>query len=340
MQQRVLVTGATGFIGGHVARTLYMRGAEVVALVRPTSDVAALEALGVECRVGDLTDPESLAAACRGVDAVVHSAAVVGSYGTWDHFYEVGVRGTERLLDGAITAGVDRFLLISSLAVYGLRPGMGPLTEDTPFDREPQRWNHYVREKVLAEDALWDAHHSGAIKATAVRPSVVLGHGDRNAVPRMAGLLENPLALFPGPGDNRFPVVVVEDCAEGIVRALERDVAIGRAYNLSGRDPITQADLYVMLAEAAGLPPPRLRIPCSVALGLTAGLELGWRMLRRPGEPFATRIAVAVSGYDYVVDCTRARDELDWVGERSYRVALEEAMASLEPTGARLAAAG
>ncbi|MCB9528629.1 MAG: NAD-dependent epimerase/dehydratase family protein [bacterium] len=324
--RRILVTGASGFIGSHVIDALLGRGAHVRALVRRTSEIGHLEAAGVELYFGDLTDDASLRAACQGVDTVVHAAAVVGSYGSWDHFYEVGVRGTERLIDAASDAGVDRFVLISSIAVYGLRDGMARLTEETPFDREPQRWNHYVREKVLSEDALWAAHAAGRIRATAIRPAVVLGRGDRNAVPRMAGLLESPLSLFPGRGDNRFPVVVVQDCAEAIVRACEREVAVGRAYNISGKEPITQAELYAMLAEAANLAPPRWRIPCGVALSLTAGLELGWRVLRRPGEPFATRIAVAVTGYDYDVDCTRAREELGWEGRRPYRRALEEAM--------------
>ena len=334
--ETILVTGASGFIGGHVCEALTRRGARVRAMVRAGSDTTHLDGLGVELCRADLGDAASLDRACAGATRVVHTAAAVGSFGEWSHFHEVGVLGTERLLGAAARAGVGRFVHVSSIAAYGLKDHRAPLREETPFDLRPQRWNHYVREKVLSEQLVWAAHQAGTIAATVVRPSVVIGARDRNAVPRMADLLRLPVAALPGRPDLRFPVVTIGDCTEAIVRATERDVALGRAYNVSGAAPITLAAIYGLIARHAGLPEPKLYAPTGLALPLTGALEAAWKLLRRPGEPIATRIAIVVSGYDYEIDCGRAERELGWRGEGSYEDAIVAALA--RPGQAREAA--
>ena len=145
--------------------------------MRQSSDASHLERLDIERAEGDLLDAASLRRACEEVDIVVHTAASVGSYGEWEHFHEVGVLGTQRLIDAAHEAGVARFIHISSIAVYGFKEHASRPHEDTPFqaDAETEAWNHYVREKVMAEQLLWKAHEEGKIKATALRPVVVSG---------------------------------------------------------------------------------------------------------------------------------------------------------------------
>jgi len=325
--ERILVTGASGFIGGHVCEALARRGVRVRAMVRAGSDTAHLDRLGVELCRADLGDVASLDRACAGVQRIVHTAAAVGSFGEWSHFHEVGVLGTERLLGAAARARVGRFVHVSSIAAYGLKDHRRPLREETPFDLEPQRWNHYVREKVLSEQLVWEAHAAGTIAATVIRPSVVIGARDRNAVPRMADLLRLPIAALPGRPDLRFPVVTIGDCTEAIIRAAASEVAVGRAYNVSGAEPITLAAIYGLVARHAGLSAPRLYAPTALMLPLVGGLEAAWKLLRRPGEPIATRIAIVVSGYDYEIECARAEQELGWRGEGSYEDAIIAALA-------------
>lgn len=324
--ERILVTGASGFIGGHVCEALLRRGARVRAMVRAGSDTAHLSGLKVELCRADLGDATSLERACEGVQRIVHTAAAVGSFGEWSHYYEVGVRGTERLLAAARHQGVRRFVHVSSIAAYGLKDHRRRVDESAPFDLQPQPWNHYVREKVMSEQLVWTAHEAGAIAATVVRPSVVIGARDRNAVPRMADLLRLPVSGLPGRPTYRFPVVTVEDCVDAIVRATESEVAIGRAYNVSG-PPITLSEVYGLIARHAGLPAPRFYAPTALALPLTGALEAVWKWLRRPGEPIATRIAIAVSGYDYDIDCGRARRELGWRAGGSFEDAVVAALA-------------
>lgn len=320
----VLVTGASGFIGGHTCEALAARGWDVRAMVRKTSDTSHLGGPGITLVYGDLSDAESMKRACVGVDTVVHTAAAVGSFGEWPHFYETGVLGTERLIDAAAGNGVRRFVHVSSIAVYGLRGGK--MDEDTPFETAPQGWNHYVREKVMSEESLWKAHRAGKIRATSIRPSVVIGARDRNAVPRMADLLRLPVAALPGRPEMRFPVVTVEDCVDVIVRAVENDHAIGRAYNVAG-DAIGLADIYALVAKHAKLPAPKVYLPTKVAIPAVGMLEGAWKLLKRPGEPVATRIAIVCSGYDYDVDTSRARTELGWRPNGSYDAAVAAAMA-------------
>jgi nucleoside-diphosphate-sugar epimerase len=316
--KRVLVTGASGFIGGHVCEALIAAGFKVRAMVRATSVVSHLEGLDIERAEGDLTQIDSLRRACEGVDIIVHTAAPVGSYGEWEYFYQAGVVGTENLIEAAHQAGVDRFIHVSSIAVYGFKQHVGRTGEETPFERNPEPWNHYVREKVLAEESLWAAHRDGKIRATAIRPVVVIGARDRNAVPRLVDLLKLPVTALPGKGSNHFPVVTIEDCVDAIVRSVQQEVAVGRAYNVSGDKRIQLDDFFVLIAKHANLRAPKIYLPTPMmvqAVGLLEGL---WKLLKRPGEPVATRIAIVVSGFDYDIDCTRTQRDLGWSAQGSY----------------------
>lgn len=324
--RKILVTGASGFIGGHVCEALVKAGVRVRAMARRSSDVSQLDGVDVELCRADLGDPEALARACQGVDTVIHTAAAVGSFGEWDHFYETGVLGTQRLIDAAAKQGATRFVHISSIAAYGLKDHGGPVDEKTPYDRKPQAWNHYVREKVMSEQLLWKAHEEKKIQATSIRPSVVIGARDRNAIPRLVDLLRLPVTALPGRPSLRFPVVCIEDCVDAIVRAAMNDASIGHAYNVSGEVPISIADFFGLIAKHAGLPAPRLYLPTSVMLPAVGMLEGAWKLLKRPGEPVATRIAIVVSGYDYEIDCSRTREDLGWSATGSYEAAIVAAM--------------
>lgn len=320
--RRILVTGASGFIGGHVCEALVRRGDVVRAMVRRSSNIDLLKELGVELAYADMSDVAALEAACEGVDVVVHTAAAVGSYGEWEHFNEVGVLGTQRIIDAAARRGATRFIHISSIAVYGFRQHRGPVGEDAPFDERPQGWNHYVREKVLSERILWTAHEEGRIRATSIRPVIVIGARDRNALPRLVELLNLPVTALPGGPRLHFPVVCIEDCVDAIVRSIDNDVSIGRAYNVSGDERITLGEFFALLARHAKRPAPRIYLPTAVVTFLVGLLEGVWKLLRRPGEPITTRIAIVLAGYDYHTDCTRAHAELGWSAKSSYEAAI------------------
>jgi nucleoside-diphosphate-sugar epimerase len=327
VQMRALVTGATGFIGGHIVDALLDAGHDPIAGVRPGSDTARLERLGVPLVYCDVTDPASLRSACDDVDSVFHTAAIVATYGNWEHYREIGVEGTEHVLDAAIRAGVPRFIHVSSIAVYGFerRPGR-ILREDMPLQENPERWNHYVREKALSEKAAWRAHDAGRIGVTTLRPSVVLGPRDRNVVPRMARLMTTPIGGLIGLGANRVGCVVVTDLARLAVLASVRTEALGRAYNASGTGTITQRQIVQAFCHAFGKRVLPWRMPFTLALASAGLLDEIYATAGIREEPFVSRFSVAILGSDFVVDCSRAARELGWKGECDYRQAIRESV--------------
>ena len=319
---KALVTGASGFIGSYLVEELRANHHQVTAFCHPGSVAAHLHDVGVRIAVGDITNLASVLSACKGQDWVFHAAAIVGGYGPWECFKRVGVEGTRNVIDAAATSGVPRVVHISSIVVYGTRSHGVPLTEAMPFNENPERWNHYVRQKILSEKLLWEAHRERRIQATAVRPSMVLGPRDRNVVRRALSIIKSPLGAIVGEGKNRVPCVAVEELAVAIVRAASSETAIGKAYNLSGSHPITQMEFMSFHAAAAGLRPLTRQLPMPVLTAFCTLMEATYRLTRRKREPFCTRLALALGGHDYEVDCSRAKADLGWRGFASYEDAI------------------
>jgi 2-alkyl-3-oxoalkanoate reductase len=325
---RVLVTGATGFIGSHVVEALLGAGHEPYGAVRRGSDRTHLDSLGVSTRECDVTDPASLRVAFEGLDCVVHTAALVSAYGAWEPYRRVGVEGTKNVVEAAIGANVPRFLHLGSIAVYGFQHADGAvLSEGLPIATAPEPWNHYVREKALSERIVWKAHDTGRLAATSIRPSVVLGPRDRAVVRRMHRVLRSYLGGLIGRGDNRVGCVVVDDLAQLVVRAIENPRAIGRTYNASGQRPITQADLTRAYAEAFGTWLPPWRVPYRLAITGAAALDELYATIGRTEEPIFSRFSAAILGRDFTVDCSRAREELGWQGRSDYVDAIRASVA-------------
>ncbi len=322
---RVLVTGATGFVGSHAVDRLLAAGHEVRALARPSSDTRYLETTAAVITRGDLADAGSLMAAASGCDAVVHTAALVGEWGTWELFYQVGVQGTRNVLDAAVAAGVRRFVQLSSIAVYGSRLHGRTLHEFDRYDDRPDPWNHYVREKVQSERLAFQYQVRGQLEIVAVRPSVIWGSRDRTAFSRTRDLLRGPLAAVIGKGLNRVPSVSVHDVADVCLRSLTVPAAAGRAYNVSSDEPITQNELMGVFAECTGAAIPSRHVPFGVAMSMATVLEAAAHLLRRKDPPAVTRFNLLIAAADTLVDTTLARDELGWRQLQSVPDAIREA---------------
>jgi nucleoside-diphosphate-sugar epimerase len=323
---KVIVTGASGFIGTHLVRELKAQGHKVTALCQLGTSATHLSEQGVTPVMADVTDLASLLEPCGGQDWVFHLAAIVSGYGPWERFVEVGVKGTQNVIDAAEKAGVHRFVHLSSMTVYGTRQNGVRLTEAMPLDENPERWNYYVRQKILSEKLVWESHQAGKIRATVFRPSLVIGPGDRNVVGRTLKFVKSPFGAIVGDGRNRMACVVVDELVRTIVQSATLENATGKAYNLSGRNPITQSEYVNLHAEAAGLEPLKRKIPAPVAMMGCAALEHIYRLTRRKNEPFCTRIALALASNDFVMDCSLAAQDLGWQGTADYKEAIRHSV--------------
>src|SRR5881628_112933 len=175
---RILVTGGTGFIGGHVAGRLTADGHVVTILSRARS-LPDWTPRSVKVCVGDLADSASLRAACADQDAVVHAAGFVGAGGTWAAYRRVNVTGTRLLLRAAVASGVPRLIHLSSLVVHAEPRGGEVIREASPLLRHVASWNHYARSKLFAERIVHRAAVTGRIATVVIRPGLVLGPRDR-----------------------------------------------------------------------------------------------------------------------------------------------------------------
>jgi nucleoside-diphosphate-sugar epimerase len=309
---RALVTGASGFIGSHIAERLAAAGDRVRAFVRPASDVSYLRELGVELAHGDITDPASLSPAMDGIEAVYHAAAAVTDWGPWRQFRSVTIEGTRNVLEAAAGANVGRFLHVSTDGVYAHSHLGKRITEETPLETRFAWWDYYRRSKLAAERLAWQYHAEGRLAVTAVRPGVVLGERDRVTVPGLAAYMRGKGAVCWGNGHNRLPYVYAGDVAAACLLAVASPQTAGQPYNIVSDEAVTQRDLLQVVAEAAGLEAPRRSVPLLLVHGIALAMELGSLATGRRWEPPLRRMPVTMLGAEYLEDASKARRELGW----------------------------
>jgi len=263
-----LVTGGTGFVGAHVVRVLLERGAGPVrCLVRPASDRSNLGGLDVDLAPGDLRDPGSLAAACRGCEEVYHCAADYRLFArdpSGIHASNTG--GTRNLLAAARDAGARRIVYTSSVAALGLEHGEAPADETTPVD-PAKIVGHYKRSKHDAERVAEQAAAEG-MPVVIVNPSTPVGELDVKPTPTGRIIVDFLNGRMPAWVDTGLNVVDVRDVARGHLLAAERG-RVGEKYILGNRN-VTLRELLRMLAEITGRRAPRLRLPHWLPIAVAA----------------------------------------------------------------------
>jgi nucleoside-diphosphate-sugar epimerase len=306
---RIFLTGGTGFIGGEIARLLRERGDVVRALVRDPAKATRLADLGCELVTGDLSDEEALIEACRGVDAVVHGAALyeVGVPASRrPAMVDVNVGGTERVLGAALAAGVPRAVYISTVAVFG--DTRGEIADET-WQRpvEDSYTSVYEETKVLAHRRAKEIAARG-LPLVIVQPGVVYGPGDTSTVGDLLGqFLDGKLPALPFPDLGVTPVHR-DDVAAGVLLALDHG-APGESYVLAG-DPIRMDDLVARLAAVSGRRPPRFTLPTALVraiapLGRFVGPALGF-------PPNLREVISSSAGVTFWATGKKAEAELGW----------------------------
>lgn len=302
------VTGATGFLGSHVARVLSESGADLRLLVRPTSDLRNIQGLRSDLAVGDLREPETFAKALAGCDALFHVAA---DYRIWvrdpNEMYRSNVDGTRFLLSAAQKYGVRRLVYTSSVATMGFKADGSPADEDSPVSLNDMI-GPYKRSKFLAEQVAVDAAKSG-VDVVIVNPTTPVGEQDIKPTPTGRIVVDFLKKKFPAYVDTGLNLVDATECARGHVAALENGKR-GERYILGGEN-LTLKQILDRLASITGLPSPTVKVPHFVALGAAVVDEL-WTGRIRGKEPRATVDAVRMGRKKMFVTSAKAEREIAW----------------------------
>ena len=285
---RVFITGATGFVGAHVARRYAAEGATLRLLTRKTSRVDGLAGLNGDLITGDLREPEGLRSALVGCDALVHVAA---DYRLWvrdpQEMYAANVDGTRELLRIAREVGVQRVIYTSSVATMGFKSDGSIVNEDTPVSIADMI-GHYKRSKFLGEQEAIKATHDGQ-HVMILNPTTPIGPGDWKPTPTGRIIVDFLNRKFPAYVDTGLNLVDVDEIARMHVVALERGRP-GERYILGGEN-LTLKQILDRMSAITGLPSPTRRVPHSVAMGFAFFDEnITGRLLGK--EPRATVEAV------------------------------------------------
>lgn len=290
---KILVTGATGFLGKRVVDLALERGHDVVALVRPTSDLGSLSTTAVQIATGRLEDRESLARAVEGVSIVYHCAARSSDWGSWDDFYASNVIGARNLLDVSARAGtVTRFLHVSTTDVYGY-PAVA-CGEETGVRDVGLPYN---RSKCLAEREVLRAHRETGLPITIVRPASIYGPRSKDWIVEVGRLLVERQMILVNGGRARAGLVFVDDVAVAMMAAAVSPRTLGEAYNLRHPADTTWRTFCDALADLLGAPRTRRSLPRGILLGVGGVLELVGQ-LRAARRPLVTRHAVHLFSRD------------------------------------------
>ena len=324
---KTLVTGATGFLGSHVARALAGRGDNVRVLVRPSSDLRALEGLEMERATGDLRDSASLDRALEGVQHVFHVAA---DYRLWARdpreIHESNMNGTQNLLDAARRAGVEKFVYTSTVATIAV-PRKGALPNEETESSADEMIGHYKRSKFAAEKCAARAAEAG-LPVVIVNPTTPVGPGDWKPTPTGKIIVDFLNGRMPGYVDTGLNFVPVEDCARGHLLAAARG-RVGERYILGGRN-LTLKQMLDMLSLTSGRPAPRWKIPYALAYAAGCANAGVSRLLGL--EPRIPLEGVRMARHKMFVDASKAERDLGFA-PGPIEAALERAVEWYESRG-------
>lgn len=304
---KVLITGGAGFLGQHLVTALLERGDSVRVIDRLSPATERLEKRGVTVFEGDIRRPDDLVEPMRGIDAVMHLAAMSGVWRSMADYCAVNVTGTENVCRAVLRERVGRLVHISSWTVYGMGAGKD-VGEDSPLT--PLRGEPYSVSKVIGDRLVQRMAREEGLPAVIIRPDTIFGPGDHQHVGRLAGRLRAGNFIVVGSGRNTIPFVYVGDIVRGLLLALDRTDVVGQAYNIASDHPITQIELLSAIAEGVGASPPRIRVPYAP---LYATAVVAERVARLTGtHPVITRMGVGLFGADNRHSIDKARRELGY----------------------------
>jgi nucleoside-diphosphate-sugar epimerase len=309
MSGRALVTGATGFLGGALARRLARTGWEVCA----TGRRPMLERDGIAFISGNLENAAFIAEACKGVDVVFHCAALSSPWGRERDFVAANITGTENVVAGCLKHGIARLVHVSTPSLYFDFRDRLNLSEAAPFAVTPV--NAYARTKLMAERVV-DAAAERGLDAVTVRPRAIFGPGDTTLFPRLMRIADRfPLV---GNGDPLIEVSYIDNVVAALITAATTANISGQKFNITNGEPLPRSELLDALFRSVGVPFHPRPVRLGVALGLAGCMELLSRIFTASRwEPPLTRYSAGVLAFSQTFDLSAARKSLGYTASVS-----------------------
>ena len=314
---KALITGATGFLGGALARRLKNMDWDVTALGRNSSELKKLEAQGIRAVQANLEDSQAIINACKDQDIVFHSGALASDWGRAEVFYNSNVLGTQNVIRGCQEHHVKRLVHVSTPSIYfGFEPRIN-VKESDPL---PAPVTEYARTKRLAEGEVDKAFADG-LPAVTTRPRAIFGPGDQTILPRLIDRLQRGILRVIGDGQNVADLSYVENVVDALLLCAESpNNTLGKKYNITNGEPIQMWSMIEKLCERLDLKFPTQRLPYPFVDTVAGMMEFIYKILPGQPEPPLTRYSVAMISISTTLDISAAKKDLGY----QPRVSIEE----------------
>lgn len=322
---KILVTGGGGFLGGEICRQLLARGDQVIAFQRSASP--ALEASGVEVRQGSISNPEQVESVAKGVDAVIHTAAKAGIWGSYDSYYQPNVVGTENILAACRKHGIKNLVFTSSPSIVHAGGDIEGANESLPY---PDKFAApYPATKALAEQMVMSANNVD-LQTVSLRPHFIWGPGDNHLLPGLVERAKKGSIRLPGP-EKLIDTVYVQNAAKAHLQALDtlltKPSAVGgKTYFISNDEPLPQRQIISGFLEAAGYNVEIKSISPAVAKTLGRVFEIVWKFPGLKSEPPITYFAADQLSTAHWYDISAAKADFGYTVD----VSIEEGLRRLK----------
>ena len=321
---KVLVTGATGFLGNALVKALLEKNNDVVCFSR--RDIPELTKQGAELIKGDITDGKAFTAALSGCEALFHAASKTGIWGSYDEYYRSNVIGTENALSACIINNVRILVYTSSPSVVFGDVHQEGVNESAPY---PERYlASYPRTKAMAEKLILKAN-GAELSTVSLRPHLIWGPDDPHFFPRLIGRAKAGRLRIVGTGKNLIDSTYIDNVVDAHILALERlspgSAIAGKSYFITNGEPLPAEDLINRFLKAGGLPPVTRRIPAGPAYAAGAVMEFFSHLLGKKEEPMMTRFLATELSCSHWYDISAAKKDLGY----SPNVTIDEGMERL-----------
>ncbi len=306
---KILVTGATGFLGKYFVKQLLADGYEVFALGRNEEAGEELEAIGAKFYKGDFTNKAECNNYFKNIDYVIHAGALSTVWGKWEDFYNINVAGTQNVCELCIKHNIRRLIYVSSPSIYSGKQHRFDIKE-TEFD-SGNELNYYIKSKIMSETIIQDFNEKG-LYTVVIRPRGLIGIGDTSLIPRILKANDKiGIPLF-NKGENYVDITCVENVAYALSLCIRAEDVNGEVFNISNGEPMQFKNILEMFLRSINKTAKYLKMPFGLVYGIASFLETIYRAFRKKGEPALTRYTVCTLAFSQTLDISKARSKLGY----------------------------